>query len=182
MEPGLQMGSGKWAQRPLGVLGSPPLAVSPGVASKPCPTTAVADSGVLESPTLAVWRKRAQGRALLEAGRPADGTPSARPHSPCPDEAAQRDYRYHVCTRGHPLSRERMADRIGNHRRGEMGGWRRPAHDKQEARIGDCTLMVAPDRGQQRCRHSLGCLHPADRTGAAMGEERRARRGSPQGW
>ena len=77
----------EWALRPLGHLGPLPwLFLCEWQASglPPCPTTAVADNGVLGSPTLAVWRKRTgQGLGgtwvlfpgcLNLSGRPDGGT------------------------------------------------------------------------------------------------------------
>ena len=66
----------------------------------PCPTTAAADSGALGSPTLAVWRKRTQGRALVGnirgssflavlifSGRP----DNVRPQGPSPQPGPLRE-------------------------------------------------------------------------------------------
>ena len=88
MEPRLESWSGPFSL--LGRLGPLPWWQAGGL--PPCPTAAAADSGALRSPTLAVWRERTQGRALIEsirgswalslAGRPDDGTPSVRPQAP----------------------------------------------------------------------------------------------------
>ena len=66
---GAKAPGGEWGFRPVGLLGSSPLAVSSGVAGRPLATLSYHASGRQRGagvPDLVVWCKRTQGRTLVE--------------------------------------------------------------------------------------------------------------------